>query len=97
MRTFCTIPGALTGKTIRTPRGTFCVVDVSKKEIEAAGYGFHHQSDDGKYLIMSNGMDAFAILVNPQAKSGGEDYEAGIDTERDGAPCDRRADRYLGV
>ena len=27
----------------------------------AAGYGFHHQSDDGKYLIMGNGSRAFAI------------------------------------
>ena len=29
--------------------------------MEAAGYGFHHQSDDGKYLIMGNGSRAFAI------------------------------------
>ena len=29
--------------------------------MEAAGYGLHHQSDDGKYLIMGNGTRAFAI------------------------------------
>ena len=27
--------------------------------MEAAGYGFHHQSDDGKYLIMGNGTRAY--------------------------------------
>ena len=30
---------------------------------EAAGYGFHHQSDDGKYLIMGNGTRAFAVAA----------------------------------
>ena len=29
--------------------------------MEAAGYGFHHQSEDGNYLIMGNGSRAFAI------------------------------------
>lgn len=29
--------------------------------MEAAGYGFHHESEDGKYLIMANGSRAFAI------------------------------------
>ena len=41
-----------TGETIQTPRGTFHVTAMSREQIEAAGYGFHHQSDDGKYLIM---------------------------------------------
>ena len=31
--------------------------------MEAAGYGFHHQSDDGKYLVMGNGTRAFAIAA----------------------------------
>ncbi len=31
--------------------------------MEAAGYGVHHQSDDGKYLIMGNGTRAFAVLA----------------------------------
>lgn len=34
---------------------------MSKQEMEAAGYGFHHQSDDGQYFIMGNGTRAFAI------------------------------------
>ena len=29
--------------------------------MEAAGYGLHHQSDDGKYLVMGNGSRSFAI------------------------------------
>ena len=50
-----------TGETVRTPRGTFHVTDMSREQMEAAGYGFHHQSDDGKYLIMGNGSRSFAI------------------------------------
>ena len=50
-----------TGETVRTPRGTFYVTDMSREQMEAAGYGFHHQSDDGKYLIMGNGDRVFAI------------------------------------
>ena len=50
-----------TGETVRTPRGAFHVTDMSREQMEAAGYGFHHQSDDGKYLIMGNGSRAFAI------------------------------------
>ena len=37
---------------------------MSREQIEAAGYGFHHQSDDGKYLIMGNGTRA---LLLPQS------------------------------
>ena len=50
-----------TGETVRTPRGTFYVTDMSREQMEAAGYGFHHESEDGKYLIMANGSRAFAI------------------------------------
>ena len=50
-----------TGETVRTPRGTFHVTDMSREQMEAAGYGFHHESEDGKYLIMANGSRAFAI------------------------------------
>ena len=50
-----------TGETVRTPRGTFHVTDMSQEQMEAAGYGFHHESEDGKYLIMANGSRAFAI------------------------------------
>ena len=50
-----------TGETVRTPRGTFHVTDLSREQMEAAGYGFHHESEDGRYLIMANGSRAFAI------------------------------------
>ena len=50
-----------TGETIRTPRGCFYVADMTVEQMEAAGYGVHHQSDDGKYLIMGNGRIAYAV------------------------------------
>ena len=50
-----------TGERISTPRGSFALTDMTRQQIEAAGYGFHHQSDDGKYLIMGNGPRVFAI------------------------------------
>lgn len=57
-------PDALeTGEKIRTPRGTFYVTGMSREQMEAAGYGVHHQSDDGKYLIMGNGTRAFAVAA----------------------------------
>ena len=52
-----------TGEKIRTPRGTFYVTGMSREQMEAAGYGIHHQSDDGKYLIMGNGTRAFAVAA----------------------------------
>ena len=52
-----------TGETVKTPRGIFHVTAMSREQIEAAGYGFHHQSDDGKYLIMGNGTRAFAVAA----------------------------------
>ena len=51
----------LTGERIQTPRGKFYVTAMSREQIEAVGYGFHHQSKDGKYLIMGNGTRAYAI------------------------------------
>ena len=57
-----------TGETIKTPRGTFHVTAMSREQIEAAGYGFHHQSDDGKYLIMGNGTRAFAVAAEQPEK-----------------------------
>ena len=53
----------MTGETVRTPRGNFYITDMSREQMEAAGYGFHHASDDGKYLIMGNGTRAFAIAA----------------------------------
>ncbi len=59
-----------TGEKIQTPRGSFYVTAMSREQIETAGYGFHHQSDDGKYLIMGNGTRAFAIAAEqPQREN----------------------------
>ena len=52
-----------TGEQITTPRGSFSVTAMTREQMEAAGYGFHHQSDNGKYLIMGNGTQAFAIAA----------------------------------
>ena len=57
----------LTGESIQIPRGSFLVTDMSREQLEAAGYGFHHQSEDGKYLIMGNGTDAFAIPAQQES------------------------------
>ena len=57
-----------TGETVKTPRGTFHVTAMSREQIETAGYGFHHQSDDGKYLIMGNGTRAFAVAAEQPEK-----------------------------
>ena len=35
---------------------------------EATGYGVHHISDDKKYLIMGNGMRAFAVAADQPEK-----------------------------
>ncbi len=51
----------LTGERIQTPRGTFHLTDLTKEQMEEAGYGVHHNSDDGKYLVMGNGTRAFAV------------------------------------
>ena len=48
-------------------RGSFLVTDMSREQLEAAGYGFHHQLEDGKYLIMGNGTDAFAIPAQQES------------------------------
>lgn len=53
----------MTGETVRTPRGNFHITDMSREQIEAAGFGFHHASEDGKYLIMGNGTQAYAIAA----------------------------------
>ena len=36
---------------------------MNREQMEAAGYGYHHSTDDGKYLIMGNGTQAFAIAA----------------------------------
>lgn len=54
----------LTGEKVQTPRGSFSLADMTLEQMKAAGYGYHHSSDDGKYHIMANGTQAFAI-INP--------------------------------
>lgn len=58
----------LTGERVKTPRGNFSLTDMTREQMEAAGYGFHHSSDDGLYHIMGNGTRAFAI-VNENART----------------------------
>lgn len=53
----------LTGEQVQTPRGSFHVTNMTREQMEAAGYGFHHQSEDGKYFIMGNGTNAYAVAV----------------------------------
>ena len=57
----------MTGEQIQTPRGRFYLTDRSREQMEASGYGFHHQSEDGRYLIMANGTRAFAIPAQPES------------------------------
>ena len=38
------------------------------KYLECAGYGVHHISNDGKYLIMGNGTRAFAVAAEQPEK-----------------------------
>ena len=57
----------MTGEQIQTLRGRFYLTDRSREQMEAAGYGFHHQSEDGRYLIMANGTRAFAIPAQPES------------------------------
>lgn len=52
----------LTGEKVQTPRGSFSLTSLSKEQMEAAGYGVHHNSDDGRYHIMGNGTRAFAVV-----------------------------------
>lgn len=57
----------MTGEQIQTPRGRFYLTDRSREQMEAAGYGFHHQSEDGRYLIMASGTRAFAIPAQQES------------------------------
>ena len=37
---------------IQTPRGSFYLCGMTREQMEADGYGFHHASENGKYLII---------------------------------------------
>ena len=53
----------LTGEQITTPRGSFHLTSMSVEQMREAGYGIHYTSEDGKYHIMGNGTQAFAVAV----------------------------------
>ena len=73
----------MTGETVRTPRGNFHITDMSREQIEAAGFGFHHASEDGKYLIMGNGTQAYAIAAEqPQRDNPLKHVEDIVDLEQ---------------
>lgn len=44
------------------------MTNMTREQMEVVGYGVHHQSDDGKYLIMGNGTRAFAVLAEQPEK-----------------------------
>ena len=53
---------------IQTPRGSFYLCGMTKEQMEADGYGFHHASLDGKDLIMTNGAQAYAVKADSPEK-----------------------------
>ena len=53
----------LPGECGSKPRGRFHVTGMTREQMETAGYGYHHSTDAGKYLIMGNGTNAFAIAA----------------------------------
>ena len=53
---------------IQTPRGSFYLCGMTREQMEADGYGFHHASEDGKYLIMANGTQAYAVRADAPEK-----------------------------
>ena len=53
---------------IQTPRGSFYLCGMTREQMEADGYGFHHASEDGKYLIMANGTQAYAVRADAPKK-----------------------------
>ena len=53
---------------IQTPRGSFYLCGMTRAQMEVDGYGFHHASEDGKYLIMANGTQAYAVRADAPEK-----------------------------
>ena len=53
---------------IQTPRGSFYLCGMTREQMEADGYGFHHASEDGKYLIMANETQAYAVRADAPEK-----------------------------
>lgn len=81
-----------TGEQISTPRGSFHVTTMSREQMEAAGYGVHHQSEDGKYFIMGNGTRAFAVPAQEAAPE--QDTFTIYQLKREDATRDYRFEPY---
>ena len=47
---------------------SFYLCGMTREQMEADGYGFHHASEDGKYLIMANGTQAYAVRADAPEK-----------------------------
>lgn len=73
----------LTGERVQTPSGSFSLTNLTKEQMQAAGYGVHHESDDRKYLIMGNGTRAFAVLREPEREKDNLLKNAEMSTEDD--------------
>lgn len=59
------VPDAyLTNEKVKTPRGTFSLTAMSKEQMEKAGYGVHHMTEDNQFYIMGNGKRAFAVSID---------------------------------
>ena len=80
----------LTGETVETPRGHFRVADMGVEQMQNAGYGYHHMSDDGKWYIFSNGLHAYAIPVESGCEDCYNKYVIKVKLERCAVPllCD---------
>jgi len=51
---------------VKTPRGTFQLVNKTEEELRKEGYGFHHMSEDGKYKIMTNSKKNAAVAIKAE-------------------------------
>lgn len=60
-----------TGAYVESPRGLFSETALSVSQMESLGYGEHHRSTEGKYIIMGNGTRAFAVRIDqtPEMKA----------------------------
>lgn len=87
----------LTSETVDTPRGNFRVVDMGVEQMEAAGYGYHHMSNDGQWFIFGNGTRAYAISVENGCKDCYNEYKVEVKLARCAIPlrCDNGKDGEL--
>lgn len=60
----------LTGDRVQTPQGSFHLTDLSREQMEAAGCGIHHNSDDGRFHIIGNGTRVYAVVNTDMQERG---------------------------